>query len=69
MVRRLEGVGAVEVYVGDRGHVVIKQEDNLGDEDSIVALLPEQIPFLIRHLQDVAEEAKSFVSDHKIPDV
>lgn len=46
----------VEVYLGQNGDVCIKQTDAFED-DSIVILPPQDIPQLIKFLQEVFQEA------------
>jgi hypothetical protein len=58
-IRRMETVLAIEVYVGERGYVCIKQEDPLGDTEDVVAMLPQQIPTVIRWLQECAAEVEA----------
>jgi hypothetical protein len=58
-LRRMETVLAIEVYAGERGYVCIKQEDPLGDTQDVVAMLPEQIPTIIRWLQECCAEVAS----------
>ena len=53
---RMEAVHALEVYIGERGYVCIRQEDPLGDTADIVALLPQQVPAVCQWLTDCAAE-------------
>ena len=57
--RRMETVLAIEVYVGERGYVCIKQEDPLGDTEDVVAMLPQQIPTVIRWLEECAADVEA----------
>lgn len=57
--RRMETVQAIEVYIGERGYVCIKQEDPLGETEDIVAMLPQQVPTIIRWLQECAVEIEA----------
>jgi hypothetical protein len=52
----METVQALEVYIGERGYVCIKQEDPLGETEDIVAMLPQQVPTIVRWLQECAAE-------------
>ena len=54
--RRMEAVHALEVYIGEKGYVCIRQEDPLGDTADVVALLPQQVPAVCQWLQDCAAE-------------
>ena len=56
--RRMETVLALEVYVGERGYICIKQEDPLGDTEDVVAMLPQQIPTIVRWLQECVAEVE-----------
>jgi hypothetical protein len=47
----------IEVYAGEKGHVCIKQEGALGEEDDLVILHPEDVPRLISFLQRVRQQA------------
>lgn len=60
MARRLEGRGAVEVYINPTGQVVIKQESPMGDEDPFVVVDAHDVPTIIKWLREVAKEAKDF---------
>jgi hypothetical protein len=55
----METVLALEVYVGERGYICIKQEDPLGDTQDVVAMLPQQIPAIVRWLQECAAEVEA----------
>ncbi len=55
--RRMEAVHAIEVYVGERGYVCLRQEDAVGGTGDIVALLPWQVPVVCQWLQECAAEA------------
>ena len=54
--RRMEAVHALEVYIGEKGYVCIRQEDPLGDSADVVALLPQQVPAVCQWLQECAAE-------------
>jgi hypothetical protein len=47
---------AVEVYVGEAGHVCIKGED-YGNGGDVVLIAPEQVDVLIEWLKEVKAEA------------
>ena len=55
----METVQALEVYIGERGYVCIKQEDPLGETEDIVAMLPQQVPTIMRWLQECAAEIEA----------
>ena len=57
--RRMQTVLALEVYVGERGYICIKQEGPLGDTEDVVAMLPQQIPAIVRWLQECAAEVEA----------
>lgn len=46
-------VDAVAVYVTERGDVVIRQENQMGDGDAIVMIPPRCVPDLIAALKNV----------------
>ena len=54
---------AIEVYVGERGHVCIKGDD-YGNGDRIVFIAPEQVDVLIEWLKEIKAEALQVVQDH-----
>lgn len=62
MTRKIEPRYGAEVYVGEKGHVCIRQSDGMGNEETIV-LHPEEIPELILHLQATYEEALDSVPE------
>ena len=53
---RLEGRPAIEAYISEAGLICLKQEDSLGDEPSIVYMLPTDIPHIVEWLQHLAGE-------------
>lgn len=56
--RRIEGVSPVEVFVNERGRVVIRSEDPSGQvEDSMIELPAEYVDTVIGWLRDAKEEA------------
>jgi hypothetical protein len=55
----METVQAIEIYIGERGYVCIKQEDPLGETEDIVAMLPQQVPTVVRWLQECAAELEA----------
>src|SRR5262245_61297849 len=57
--RRMETVQAIEIYIGERGYICIKQEDPLGETEDIVAMLPQQVPTIVRWLQECAGEIEA----------
>jgi hypothetical protein len=48
---------ATEVYVSTKGYVCIRQEAG-AENDPIITLEPEQVPLLIRWLQEALPEAR-----------
>ena len=58
VLRRMEHVQAIEVYIGERGYVCIKQEDPLGDTEDVIAMLPQQVPAIIQWLTECAAEVE-----------
>jgi hypothetical protein len=55
----METVQAIEVYIGERGYICLKQDDALGDTEDIVAMLPQQVPTIVRWLQECAAEIEA----------
>jgi hypothetical protein len=62
----MEAVHAIEVYIGERGYVCIRQEDPLGDTAEIIALLPQQVPAVCQWLQECAGEILSRGGDREL---
>ncbi len=63
MANRLEGRGAIEVFVKNRGRVAISQEDSLGNDPEIVEMDLRDVPTIIKWLRQAAHEAKVFLPD------
>ena len=61
----MEAVHALEVYIGEKGYVCIRQEDPLGDTADVVALLPQQVPAVCQWLQECAADvlARTGIAD------
>ena len=59
--RRMEAVHALEVYIGEKGYICIRQEDPLGETGDVVALLPQQVPAVCQWLQECAAEVMARV--------
>lgn len=55
----------IEVYVGERGHIVIKQDDYMGNEEKIVLVQPLHVPRLIQMLQAALADAPGEMSEPK----
>ncbi len=60
-VRKIEPRDEIQVYVGARGHVCIKQIKC--DEESIVIVHREDVEQLINHIKAVYQEAMDFVPE------
>jgi hypothetical protein len=56
VARIIEERREVEVYVGQKGHVCIKQL-NYNDEEMLVLLHPDDVPRLIEFLKESQAEA------------
>ncbi len=52
----------IEVYVGAKGDVCIKQETDFAGE-AIIIVHPDNIPALIDHLRTTYQEAMDFVPE------
>ena len=65
-LRRMKAVHAIEVYIGERGYVCIRQEDPLGDTAEIIALLPQQVPAVCQWLQECAGEILARGGDREL---
>ena len=59
--RRMEAVHALEVYIGEKGYICIRQEDPLGETGDVVALLPQQVPAVCQWLEECAAEVMARV--------
>ena len=59
--RRMEAVHALEVYIGEKGYICIRQEDPLGETSDVVALLPQQVPAVCQWLEECAAEVMARV--------
>jgi hypothetical protein len=46
----------IEIYAGEHGHVVLKQDSYHGEE-SVVLVHPDDVELVIRHMQAAREEA------------
>jgi hypothetical protein len=57
-MRRIEGTDPVEVYISQKGYVCIKQESMMGQEDSIVMMLPIHVPLVVKWLQEAAAQVE-----------
>jgi hypothetical protein len=51
MTLKINATYATEIYTTQGGYVAIKQEDPMGDEDSVVLLSAEQLAVVIGELQ------------------
>ena len=60
MDRRIDHQPAVEVFVNQRGGISIKTEDMGGDE--VIALHPDQVPTVIKWLQECLDEIEQGVA-------
>jgi len=54
---RMERRDAIEAYIGQDGHVCLKQEDSLGHDDIVIALEPSQVPMVVKWLEHLAGES------------
>ena len=54
---KIERRDGLEVYAGDTGFVVLKQDNSLGDDDSYVFIHPEDIPAVIKYLEQSRKTA------------
>ena len=62
-MRVIAAVDPVDVFVNERGWISIKQEDRLGNEDSIVGIPPSQIALLCRALRQAEKQAKDLLRE------
>jgi hypothetical protein len=49
-----------EAYIGQRGHIVLRQEDLYGEE-ALVVLEPADVPKVIQWLEELVEEQHDWV--------
>jgi hypothetical protein len=59
--RRLETREAIEAYISENGFICLKQDATAdsGDPDSIIAMMPHDVPLIIKWLQDILKEVES----------
>jgi hypothetical protein len=50
----LPGRDTIEAYVSEAGFICLKQSDPLGDQPSIIAMLPHDVPTVVSWLQKLA---------------
>ncbi|QOJ19969.1 MAG: hypothetical protein HRU77_04225 [Gammaproteobacteria bacterium] len=56
-------VNAVAVYVNVRNEVVIRQQDDLGDDDQLIIIPLEHVDALIFKLKQVVKELKESLEE------
>ena len=60
--RVLPGRDTIEAYISESGFIALRQEDPTGDQDShdsVVVMLPEDVPTVVAWPQELAEELKA----------
>ena len=50
---RLEGREAIEVYISEGGLICLKQEAPMGEDPSIITMLPHDIPKIVSWLEQL----------------
>ena len=56
---KLFGRETIEAYISEGGFICLKQDSPLGEDPSIVMMLPTDIPRVVKWLQQLAGEFKS----------
>lgn len=55
-MRRIEGTEPIEVYISEKGYICLKQESMIGDDDSLVVMLPLHVPLVVKWLEEAAAQ-------------
>ena len=63
MSYKIEKRDGLEIYAGDTGLVVLKQEDGLGRDESGIFIHPDDVPRVIEYLTSTAENAREIRED------
>lgn len=53
---KLLGRNAIEAYPSEAGFICLSQEGSLGENPSVVVMLPQDIPTVVSWLQQLAAE-------------
>ena len=53
---KLQGRDTIEAYISEGGFICLKQESPMGEDPSIVMMLPHDIPQVVEWLQTLAGE-------------
>lgn len=56
---KLLGRETIEAYISEGGFICLKQDGRLGEDPSIVMMLPTDIPQVVKWLQQLAGEFES----------
>ena len=53
---KLLGRETIEAYISDGGFICLKQDGQMGEDPSVVMMLPTDIPQIVKWLQHLAGE-------------
>lgn len=53
---KLPGRETIEAYISDGGFICLKQDGYMGEDPSIISMLPHDIPKIVEWLQHLAGE-------------
>ena len=56
---KLLGREAIEAYISKGGFICLKQDSRLGEDPSVVMMLPTDIPQVVKWLQQLSGEFES----------
>jgi hypothetical protein len=57
---KLLGRETIEAYVSEGGFICLKQESAIGEDPSIVMMLPSDIPTIVQWLQKLRDDLTPF---------
>lgn len=53
---KILGRNAIEGYVSEAGFICLRQEGGLGDDPSVIVMLPQDVPTVVSWLQELASQ-------------
>jgi hypothetical protein len=56
---KLLGRETIEAYISEGGYICLKQDNSMGEDPGIITMLPQDIPQIIKWLQQLASEYPS----------
>ena len=48
----------IEIYAGQKGHVVLKQTSYMGEDEAMILIHPDDVEQLISHVKNATIDAK-----------